>query len=281
MNHINPIALVTGCSSGIGKALAKRLVESGYTTVATARNINCLDELKTLGCDVQALDVNNAQAVASIANYIHDTYGKLDLLINNAGFAVMGAVLDTGLEQWRDQFDTNVFAPVVLANACIGALEKANGTIINIGSVSGVTSTPFSGPYCASKAALHALSDSMRMELAPFGVKVVIVQPGAIESDFGNNANKALDSSNNISERYAPLREQIEARAHASQVDATPAVNFAMQLVDMIDGDRLKPVIRIGNKSRMMPFLKRWLPTPMLDKIFSKKFGLHRFKPIQ
>lgn len=274
-----PIALVTGCSSGIGKALALQLQADGYQTIATARRIESLQDLAEQGCDTQALDVNDAAQIKAIAAHVTTIYGRLDVLINNAGYAVMGAVIDTSLGQWQAQFDTNVFAPVVLANACLDSLTAAQGTIINIGSVSGVTSTPFSGPYCASKAALHALSDSMRMELAPFNVDVIIVQPGAIESEFGNNASKAIDASAHISERYAPLVKHIEARAHASQVGATSAAEFAKILVDKIRQDKLSSVIRIGNKSRMLPLMKRWIPTRLLDRILSKKFGLSDFKP--
>jgi short-subunit dehydrogenase len=184
---------------------------------------------------------------------------------------------------------TKVCLPLLMAKQVIGQEEliqkkldnkeitkgdlRSNAQVVNIGSVSGITTTPFSGAYCATKAALHSLSDAQRMELAPFGIDVITVQPGAIESKFGDN------SLNNVLQRitpkslYAPLKEAIQARATASQDNPTPATEFAESLVEQLLNNP-KAVIRIGNGSFGLPLLKRWLPTTILDKILSKKFNL-------
>ena len=137
--------------------------------------------------------------------------------------------------------------------------------------------TPFSGAYCASKAALHALSDALRMELAPFGIKVITIQPGAIKSSFGDNSAASIDWLDDSS-IYAPVRAGIEARTRASQEHPTSAEEFAEKMVASVMKDNPDQIIRIGNGSRLLPNLKRWLPTTKLDRTLSKRFQLQRLK---
>ena len=165
-----------------------------------------------------------------------------------------------------------------LTKACLPLLmlkrdSDIRAQVVNIGSVSGITPTPFSGAYCATKAALHALSDAQRMELAPFGIDVIIVQPGAIESKFGDNSLANVLQRITPQSLYAPLKDAIKARATASQDNPTPAAEFAHILIAKLS-NKPKSVIRIGNGSRGLPLLKHWLPAPILDKILSKKFDL-------
>lgn len=148
--------------------------------------------------------------------------------------------------------------------------EKGQGTIVNIGSVSGVLTTPFSGAYCASKAALHALSDALRMELAPFGINVITVQPGGVRSQFGQKAGQLVKRVLKEDSWYQPIRSFIEQRAAASQEKAMPAEVFARKLLDKILTDNPPPVVRLGSKSKLMPFLKWALPVKTVDKILSK-----------
>jgi short-subunit dehydrogenase len=192
------------------------------------------------------------------------------------------------IEDLRAQFETNVFAPMELSKACLPLLmakattaknadDSKNALIVNIGSVSGITTTPFSGAYCATKSALHALSDAQRMELAPFNIDVITVQPGAIESKFGDNSLTNVLKRITPESLYAPLKEAIKDRATASQNNPTPASEFADILIEKLS-NKPKAVIRIGNGSFGLPFLKRWLPISMLDKILSKKFNLSALK---
>jgi NAD(P)-dependent dehydrogenase (short-subunit alcohol dehydrogenase family) len=275
--------LITGCSSGIGRALCEKYLSEGFHVYASARNIRSLDdladhsELKKI-----ALDVNDASSIHNAVAHIKQDHNRLDVLINNAGYAAMGPLADMPVEDLRAQFETNVFAPMELTKACLPLLmhrETANSDsthrtqVVNIGSVSGITTTPFSGAYCATKAALHSLSDAQRMELAPFGIDVVIVQPGAIESKFGDNSLANVLQRITPESIYAPLKDAIKARATASQDDPTPASEFARILVEQLLS-KPKAVIRIGNGSFGLPLLKRWLPETLLDKILSKKFNL-------
>lgn len=271
--------LITGCSSGIGRALCEKYLTQGFYVYASARNIHSLEDLpEHANLKKLALDVNDASSIHNAIAHIKQDHNRLDVLINNAGYAAMGPLADMPLDNLRDQFETNVFAPMELTKACLPLLMHGNSAkertqVVNIGSVSGITPTPFSGAYCATKAALHALSDAQRMELAPFGIDVIIVQPGAIESKFGDNSLANVLARITPESLYAPLKDAIKARATASQDNPTPASEFANILVEQLSNNP-KSVIRIGNGSFGLPLLKRWLPEPILDKILSKKFNL-------
>jgi NAD(P)-dependent dehydrogenase (short-subunit alcohol dehydrogenase family) len=227
------IVLITGCSSGIGAALAAEFHRRRHRVIATARRIESLRPLADKGVRTLALDVNDAASIAAAMAVVAGECGHLDILVNNAGYGQFGAVLDAELEDLRRQFETNVFAPVVLSRAALPLLRQGGDAVIaNIGSISGVVTTPFAGVYCASKAALHALSDAMRMELAPLGVRVVTVQPGGIASKFGDAgaANVRLPEDS----PYMPVEKFVRGRAKASQRDATSVDVFAREVVDAL-----------------------------------------------
>lgn len=272
-----PVALITGCSSGIGQALAQVCLDEGYTVYATARNPDSLAPLTSRGALAVTLDVNNAEQVAACAERLRSEAGRLDLLVNNAGYGAMGPVLDADRATLLKQFDTNVFAPLEMVRAHADLLREARGLIVNIGSVSGVTTTPFSGVYCASKAALHALSDALRLELAPFGIQVLTVQPGAIASEFGNNASAAITMAEDS--WFKPWEKAVQARAKASQnARSTSAREFAEELMDYIRKPLRPETALIGSGARSMVRLKRWLPTSILDTRLRKRFKLDRMQ---
>lgn len=266
--------LITGCSSGIGRALTEAFLHHGFHVYAAARNTDALNNLTGEHLTLVKMDVNNADEISAAAEQIQQQHGQLDCLINNAGYAAMGPVVELSADDLQRQFATNVFAPMALTKALLPLLcASGNAQLVNIGSVSGILTTPFSGAYCATKAALHALSDALRMELAPFNIRVVTVQPGAIESKFGDNSLANLGDLITEQSIYAPLKQSIAARATASQDNPTPAKLFATELMAQLLS-RPDAVIRIGNGSRALPLMRRWLPLEWLDKILSKKFGL-------
>lgn len=268
-----PVALITGCSSGIGQALALVCLDAGYQVFAAARRVDTLTTLTDKGAIAIELDVNDAAQRRQCVEQIREQAGRLDLLVNNAGYGAMGPIMDADRETLLRQFDTNVFAPLQLVRDSAELLRTAKGLIVNIGSVSGVTTTPFSGVYCASKAALHAISDALRMELHPFGIQVMTVMPGAIASDFGNNATAAITMAD--SSWFKPWEKAVQARAKASQnARSTSAKDFARELLGYI-GNPVRPEnVLIGSGARSMVRLKRWLPTSILDKRMRQRFKL-------
>jgi NAD(P)-dependent dehydrogenase (short-subunit alcohol dehydrogenase family) len=273
MSH--PVVLITGCSSGIGRALADAFKAAGYQVWACARKAQDLAALEAAGFVTVELDVNDAEAVQRAASRVQAEAGRLDVLINNAGYGAMGPLLDGGAEGMRRQFETNVFSLVELTRVCFPLLRASRGLVVNIGSISSVLITPFAGAYCASKAAVHALSGALRLELAPFGIQVMEVQPGAIESSFGSNASHSAEQLVNEQSPWWPVREGIRARANASQEKPTPASQFAATLLAAVASAKRPALLRIGNGSRSLPLLNRLLPRRLMDRMLSKRFGLN------
>jgi short-subunit dehydrogenase len=196
------------------------------------------------------------------------------LLINNAGYGALGPLGELPMNELRLQFETNVFGIVALVQALLpDMVRQRSGRIVNISSVSGVLPTPFAGAYCATKAAVNALSDSLRMELQPFGIEVITVHWG-VASQF--SATAAKRSNLKEASLYAAVTDAIAARVGASQARATPAEVFARKMADAVLAPNPQAVVRIGHHSLLLPFLKRWLPTRALDRVLSRRFRLNR-----
>ncbi|GGU71710.1 short-chain dehydrogenase/reductase [Pseudomonas laurentiana] len=271
-----PTVLITGCSSGIGLALAEAFQSAGFEVWASARKPEDVARLQAIGLTARQLDVTDEASLATLATALEQRGSGLDLLINNAGYGAMGPLLDGGVEAMRRQFETNVFALVGVTRALFPALRRARGLVVNIGSVSGVLVTPFAGVYCASKAAVHALSDALRLELAPFGIRVMEVQPGAIASSFASNAGREAEQLLDEQSPWWPLREGIRARARASQDKPTPAHEFAQGLLKAVQQAKPAPLVRLGNGSRALPLLQALLPHRLQQWVLKKRFGLDR-----
>jgi short-subunit dehydrogenase len=267
------IALITGCGSGIGKALALRLHQSGVKVCATARRPETMADLKAQGLLTLPLDVCNHEQIDAVLQQLRTQGLRVRMLINNAGYGAMGPLLDVPLEVWRDQFEVNVFAPVALIRAVLpDMVSRRQGMIVNVSSISGVAPTPFASPYCSSKAAVNALSDSLRMELQPLGISVVTVQPGGIRSTFGESAGNKVSLQANSP--FQAVKAGIMDRAQEGQKDAMPAEVFAERVVRTLLSPHCPTLIRCGEKSRLLPMLKRVLPDRVLDAILSRRFQL-------
>jgi NAD(P)-dependent dehydrogenase (short-subunit alcohol dehydrogenase family) len=266
--------LITGCSSGIGAALAEEFHRRGLTVYATARRPDGIAALSGRGMRTLALDVTDPASIAAAIAVIGEEQGGLDLLINNAGFTTVGPTAELGEEKLRSQLETNVIGAMATLRLALPLLERRGGTVANVASIVGVAPLPFRGFYGASKAALNALSDALRMELKPFGIKVVSVQPGGIRTAIADKS-AGMDLAGS---RYAKIAEAIERDRRVSQLDAMPAEEFARQLADRLLRANPPAVIRLGAKSRMLPAMKRWLPTALMDSILSRRFGLADLK---
>ncbi|MBE9110319.1 SDR family oxidoreductase [Nodosilinea sp. LEGE 07298] len=271
----SPVVLITGCSSGIGKALCQAFHRRGCRVVATARRLETIDALKAYTVMTLPLDVTDSVGIQQVIAAVLAQEGRIDLLVNNAGFGQFGPLMDLSPVQLQAQFYTNVLAPLELVQQVAPVMKRQrSGVIVNIGSISGVVTTPFAGAYCASKAALHSLSEALRMELAPFGIQVITVQPGAIQSNFGHVAEEGLAGVLSPESWYAPLEAKIRARAGLSQAQATPADAFAEQLVAAVMRPQPPRTIRLGKKSGWLPLLKQLLPPRLMEFLLRRQFGL-------
>ena len=194
-------AIVTGCSTGIGRATALELTARGYDVVATARRPASIADLAV--ARTVELDVDSDESVAAA----REAVGPVDVMVNNAGFGIEGPVEEVPLADARRAFETNFFGAARMIQAFAPAMrEQGSGTIVNVTSVAGVVAGPFSGFYAATKFALEALSEALHLEIGHFGVQVLVVEPGAIETEFGANLVEHRPRSG----PYGPLAEQWE-----------------------------------------------------------------------
>jgi len=269
--------LITGCSSGIGAALAREFGRRGHRVYATARRREALATLEADGIHGLALDVNDDGSVAAAFETVGREVGHLDMLVNNAGFSQVGAVVDLTREDLRRQYETNVIAPVAVTRAALPLLRSAvalegQAVLANVGSIVGLFTTPFAGAYCSSKAAVHSLTDALRMELAPFGIHVASIQPGGVRSSFGEHAEEAIRLPEDSI--YRAAEPGVRARAQAGQRGATPAEAFVVPVVESLLRNPPPRVIRGWANSVRLPLLKRLLPAAVFDAKFSRLFGL-------
>jgi short-subunit dehydrogenase len=272
----NQIVLITGASSGIGNAVAKEFITKGFKVYGTSRNPETISKQQAGKILFLRLDISDAESRQACVAHILNLEGQINILVNNAGYGQMGPLADISNKKLHKQFETNLFGPASLAQLVIPDMIKLKtGMIVNISSISGVVPSAFAGAYCASKAAMNAWSETLRMELKPFGIKVITVQSGAIESNFGKAAAESFAFGKKPS-IYAPIAEFVNKRAFISQQGATPANKFAQRLVKQLIKKRPHAIIRLGKSSTIYPLLKRWLPTCMLDGIISRKFGLSK-----
>jgi len=184
------VVFITGCSTGIGYDAVFALSARGHRVIASCRKEDDVKKLQSLGCEALLMDVNDSLSVHNaFKSLMKKTDGHLDVLINNAGYGQAGALEDITRDVMRQQFETNVFGLMELTRLCIPVFRKqGQGRIINISSLLGLVSMPFRGAYNASKYAVEGLCDTLRLELKPFGIKVICIEPGPIESQFRDSA---------------------------------------------------------------------------------------------
>lgn len=207
---MSQVVLITGCSSGIGRDLARRLALAGYRVVATARNVETIADLPA--ALKLPLDVTQPASIQKAVAGTLEQFGRIDVLVNNAGYSVFGAAEEVSDAQLQGMFDVNVFGLMRLTRAVAPILraQKA-GRIINISSLVGKLVTPANGAYAASKFAVEALSDALRLELEPFGIQVVLVEPGAIRTHFAGSAEaRAQGIFSNPSSPYQALYRKFQ-----------------------------------------------------------------------
>jgi NAD(P)-dependent dehydrogenase (short-subunit alcohol dehydrogenase family) len=238
-------ALITGCSTGIGRATATELTDRGYDVIATARRRSTLDDLKvaeTLELDVDS-DASVAAALAAA--------GPVDVLVNNAGFGVEGAVETVPLDEVRRMFDTNFFGAARMIQAFAPAMrERGSGAIVNVTSVAGIAAGPLAGYYSASKFALEALSESLHLEVGHFGVRVLVIEPGSIETRFGANV---LDHRNEPGPYHELAKIWEGAQGKLGGGEAAPGPELVASVIaDALESDRAQLRWPVGSDAEMV-----------------------------
>jgi NADP-dependent 3-hydroxy acid dehydrogenase YdfG len=189
MGEISKAVLITGCSSGIGEATARRLAAAGWTVYATARRLESIEHLKDAGCRTLALDVTDEASMRAAVDEVQRAEGAVGVLVNNAGYSQGGAIEQVPLDAVRAQFETNVFGVIALTQMVLGAMRTQGwGKVVNIGSMGGRLTFPGGGLYHATKYSLEAISDALRFEVRGFGVDVVLIEPGLIVTEFAATA---------------------------------------------------------------------------------------------
>src|ERR1700712_5218897 len=181
------VILVTGASAGMGKEFAKELLKDGHIVYGAARRTEKMEDIRQLGVKVLEMDVTDEQSMIKGVDTIIKAEGKIDVLVNNAGFGSYGPLEDVPIEDARYQLEVNVFGAARLIQLVLPSMRKHHwGRIINISSVGGKITTPFGGWYHASKFALEGMSDTLRKEVEPFGIDVVVIEPGGVKSDWAS-----------------------------------------------------------------------------------------------
>lgn len=277
------IILITGCSSGIGLETARTLAQRGHRVFGTIRKEKDAAALQAAGCETLMMDINNSDSIKQALNTLwQKTNHKLDVLVNNAGFEIPGAVEDISRQALRDQFETNVFGLQEVTNLVIPTMRKqGSGRIINISSMLGFASVPFRGAYNATKYAVEALSDALRVELRDTGIKVCLIEPGPIKSHLRETAHHAyekyIDVENSANrEVYKKLTASMDARKENSSMTLTPA-DVAQKIVHAAESPRPKIRYLVTIPAYALAFLKRILPSCAFDW-FMTQISKHEIK---
>ncbi len=201
---VSKAVLITGCSTGIGRATAERLARSGWTVYATARRPESIADLAQTGCKTLALDVTDEDSMRAAVQTVEEAEGAVGVLVNNAGYSQGGPIEQVPMEAVRRQFETNVFGAIRLAQLVLGGMRGQRwGKIVNVGSMGGRVTFPGGGLYHATKYSLEAISDALRFEVRGFGVDAILIEPGLITSDFARAAvasTATLDEQDNATD---------------------------------------------------------------------------------
>lgn len=273
------IALVTGASSGIGLETSLSLLDSGFTVYGAARRLEKMRVLEEKGGNALFLDLTDENSVQKCVDEILSKEGRIDLLVNNAGFGLGGAIEDVPLEEAKCEFEVNVFALARLCQLVLPSMRKnGGGKIINISSMAGRFSSPFTGWYHASKYAVEALSDALRLEVKPFNVKVVLIEPGLIQTDWGKiHAQNIRKFSSNASTAYAENSDSVakfyEKSYFGNKKCSSPKV-ISNAVLKAAKKKNPKARYSVGKFSKSFIFFKKILPDRIFDFFESRFFGI-------
>ncbi|KAF2765671.1 NAD(P)-binding protein, partial [Teratosphaeria nubilosa] len=255
--------VISCCSSGIGHALAREYKTQGLRVFATARKTSSIQDLADLGIETLPLEATSQESIRALYTEIATrTNGSLDYLVNNAGRNYTVPALDISLDEIRLTYETNVFAPMLLCQAFAPLLSAAKGTIIQIGSLAGKMPYVFGSVYNSTKAALHSYSDTLRIELAPFDVKVVTIVTGGVQSSIARTHRDLPEGL-----LYVPVAKQYERRLTHSQANGMPSVAYARSVARQTLGRGKDTVWERGGAGRVW-FLSTFSPRKVMVSFF-------------
>lgn len=270
------VAIVTGASSGIGEVTASRLVEAGYKVYAGARRVDRMQDLANLGAVVKELDVTVAESIAAFVNAVVEAEGRIDLLVNNAGYGSYGAVEDIPLDEARRQFEVNLFGLGAMTNATLPTMRaQRSGTIVHIGSVGGKLWSVLGGWYQASKYALEGLADCTRNELRPFGINVVLIEPAGIKSEWRENVIESIKKTSGNGPYKLIADAAIKFFDGAESLEADPNL-VADVILKASQSKRPKARYVVPGYAKMMLLTKALLTDRMFDRVWSRFMGIPR-----
>ncbi|MDX2001431.1 MAG: oxidoreductase [Chitinophagales bacterium] len=263
------VILITGASSGMGKASAKELIKQGHTVYTVARRVEQMQDLKALGGHPMEMDVTNETDIRQVVDTIIRKEGKIDVLWNNAGYGLYGSVEDVPMEEARKQFEVNLFGLAALTQIVVPYMRKAkSGTIINTSSMGGKLYTPMGAWYHASKHAVEGFSDCLRIELREFNINVVVLEPGIIRTEWSDIMLQNI-SKFSLKGAYASLTEKLVAASKkmAEQGQGSSPEVIANTILKIVASKRPKTRYLVGFMAKPMVWMRLNLGDRLFDKV--------------
>jgi short-subunit dehydrogenase len=266
------VVLITGASSGMGKETAKTLLREGYTVYAAARRVEKMEGLRELGGVPLKMDITKEEDVVAVVEQIKEAHGGVDILINNAGYGQYGPMEDTPLDNARYQFEVNLFGLARLTQLVLPYMrEKRAGKIINISSMGGKIYTPLGSWYHATKHALEGWSDCLRFEVSPFGIDVIIIEPGLIDTEFARVVATTLPADS-MSGPYGNIVSAMASQSDSSNgngFSASPPSVIANTISRAIGASRPRTRYAVGAMARPLILMRRWLGDRGFDRVLN------------
>jgi NAD(P)-dependent dehydrogenase (short-subunit alcohol dehydrogenase family) len=262
------VALVTGASAGIGKSIVRQLLQDGWIVYGAARRVDKMADIQGAGAKVLFLDVTHEASMVAAVQQLLTVEGRIDALVNNAGYGSYGAIEDVPIAEAKRQFDVNVFGLMRLTQLVLPTMRSnKSGTIVNISSMGGRIWLPIGGWYHATKHAIEVLSDALRVETKPFGIKVVVIQPGAIESEWSGIAAQTLQETSQGSAYSALIKPMAKILTHYSTA-AKPEV-VAQSVSRAVNSLHPKRRYATPLDAKLLIFLRWLLPDAAWERLIS------------
>ena len=267
--------LVTGCSTGIGRATAEHLAQKGWTVYATARRPESIADLEAKGCKTLALDVTSEESMQAAVKAVEDAEGAVGVLINNAGYSQSGAVEEVPMDQVRRQFETNVFGLLRMCQLVLPGMRKQGfGKIVNISSMGGRVVFPGGGIYHGTKFSVEAISDAMRWETRAFGVDVILIEPGLIKTDFAETAANSVNDATPAEGPYAEFNQLVASTTVGAYEGrgATGPDTVAKRIEKAISKKRSGSRYPITAGARLLLGVRKVVPDRAWDALMRSQF---------